>query len=245
MIRGVNLGDRPIIFVNNRSCDFISNSYDTTDGRLQTVLCKLPAAVVNTSSPLASNYTTQVVGVRVQNSLLPGLINEVFSLQYAVAPPVPDQPIVTNIGANKVDLVWSPPGTVKDHMTVTGYKIMWFQPKYRSMPSNCTVGNVTVTSIRGLQPGTEYVFAIAAVTEGLDSANLPTDLYGRRDLLPPNQAKIGEFSIFTNITATLPFDFDFNFFSANQTHNASSATKTSHLGPTGSHSVPILYILCE
>jgi hypothetical protein len=31
-------------------------------------------------------------------------------LAYRVAPPVPHRPVVTNIGAHKVDLVWTPPG---------------------------------------------------------------------------------------------------------------------------------------
>ena len=34
-------------------------------------------------------------------------------------------------------------------------------------------------SVFGLQPGTEYVFSIAAVTEGREYANAATDLYGR------------------------------------------------------------------
>lgn len=41
---------------------------------------------------------------------------------------------------NRVDLVWSPPGTEFDHLTVTGYKIIWFQPEFRTRVSNVTVG---------------------------------------------------------------------------------------------------------
>lgn len=74
---------------------------------------------------------------------------------------------MTNIGAHRVDLTWAPPNVSElMQMTVTGYKILWFQPLFRSMVSNLTVGNVTTTSIRGLQPATEYVFAIAAISEG-------------------------------------------------------------------------------
>ena len=118
-------------------------------------------------------------------------------------------------------------------MITTGYKILWFQPKFRSQVSNITVGNVTTTSIRGLTPGTEYVFSIAGIAEGATvekSANLPTDLYGRRD--PTPNAMIGIFSSFTNVTGTLLNDFDFSFFNANQTLNASSITVATY-GPTG------------
>jgi hypothetical protein len=85
--------------------------------------------------------------------------------------------------------------------------------------------------VRGLQPGTEYVFAIAAIAEGREYANAPTDLYGRRE--PSAEAYVGEFSGFTNITGTLAFDFDFKFFSANGTLNHTGAGQIDSLGPTG------------
>lgn len=75
--------------------------------------------------------------------------------------------VVTNIGARRMDLVWSPPlNNEFESMTVTGYKILWFQPQFRSRINNITVGNITTTSVRGLEPATEYVFAIAAISEG-------------------------------------------------------------------------------
>ena len=90
---------------------------------------------------------------------------------------------------------------------------------------------MTTTSVRGLQPATEYVFSIAALSEGREYANEATDLYGRRD--PSPSALLGTFSIYTNITATLAFDFDFSFFSANSTLNHTGATAVDSLGPTG------------
>jgi hypothetical protein len=65
------------------------------------------------------------------------------------------------------------------------------------------VGNVTTTSIRTLEPGTEYVFSIAAISEGAyneRSASKPTDLYGRRNHF---SGFLSNFSPYTNITATL------------------------------------------
>ena len=90
--------------------------------------------------------------------------------------------------------------------------MLWFQPQFRSRVSNLTVGNVTTTSIRGLQPNTEYSFAIAAISEGAHherAASLPTDLYGRRDHLP--EGLLGTFSITTNVTATTEWDFYLTF----------------------------------
>ena len=104
-------------------------------------------------------------------------------LAYRVAPPVPNRPVVTNIGAHKVDLVWEPPGILLsfrfclkanrlmpfhfpgdafDNMYVTGYKVLWFQPAFRSMVNNITLGNVTTTSIRNLEVrNVHYIFVIA------------------------------------------------------------------------------------
>jgi hypothetical protein len=69
-----------------------------------------------------------------------GLFHESSSLQYRTAPPVPVRPTLTNVAACRVDLVWTPPGDEFDQMTVTGYKILWFQPQFRSRVSNVTVG---------------------------------------------------------------------------------------------------------
>lgn len=223
-IEGINFGFHPNVYIGNKSCQVLSNQVSSIDGRIQQLICTLPSSEVRTG------YQR----VRVENGVHPGLFHDLpSSLSYRVAPPVPTRPMITNICANKVDLVWNVPGNEFDQMTVTGYKIIWFQPKFRVFVNNITVGNITTTSIRGLTPATEYVFAIAAVSEGVEYTNLPTDLYGRRDLV--SDAFIGEFSIFTNITATLLFDFDFNFFNGNSTLNHSSATVGNSLGPTGQY----------
>ena len=69
-----------------------------------------------------------------------GLFHDSPSLEYRTAPPVPARPVVTNVGACRVDLTWTPPGDEFHHMTVTGYKILWFQPEFRTRVSNLTVG---------------------------------------------------------------------------------------------------------
>jgi hypothetical protein len=57
-----------------------------------------------------------------------------------VAPPVPARPVVTNGGACRVDLTGEPPGDAFEQLTVTGYKVLWFQPEFRTRVSNLTVG---------------------------------------------------------------------------------------------------------
>mmetsp|Transcript_14047 Transcript_14047/g.30832 ORF Transcript_14047/g.30832 Transcript_14047/m.30832 type:complete len:963 (-) Transcript_14047:82-2970(-) len=222
LIEGINLGLHPTVHVGERSCVVTDVRVRTPEGRVQQISCTLPPGT-GAQGPQR---------VRVSNGLHPGLLHDVPSLSYRCAPPVPDRPAVTNIGARRVDLVWSPPASELDHLAVTGYKVLWFQPAFRTRVSNMTVGNVTTTSVRGLEPGTEYVFAIAAVSEGASWANAPTDLYGRRDFSP--SVSVGEFSGFTNATGTLPFDFDFSLFSANATLNHTGTTANS-LGPTGQY----------
>lgn len=221
-IDGINFGSSPLVTVNGRACPVLSMAAAEEGGRVQSLVCRLPTG----NSGLSI--------VRVQNGILPGIFQEVPFLSYRTAPPVPLVPIITNIASCKIDLVWSPPGDMFDNMAVTGYKVLWFRPQFRSRVNNMTIGNVTTTSVRGLRPGTEYVFAIAAMSEGAfheQAALLPTDLYGRRDA--SINAFIGGFSTYTNITATLQYDFNFTFFNANTTLNSSSATLSLSNGPTG------------
>lgn len=220
-VEGQNFGRAARVFVDGNECPVKSHGLGHEGGRVESLVCVLP--------PGASG--TKVV--RVENGVNPGLFQEVPSLQYRVAPPVMAAPIVTNIGACRVDLVWTPPGDVFSNMMTTGYKILWFRPKFSAFISNLTVGNVTTTSVRGLLPGTEYVFAIAPMAEGAfeGSAVLPTDLYGRR--APTPTALIGTFSTYTNVTGTAQYDFEFAGFSANITTNSSNATFSQSLGPTG------------
>lgn len=219
-IEGINFGSSPVVWIGSSKCDVLSVAYSAIEGRRQQITCRLPPS--NTSGP---------VRVRVQSGTHAALFYDFPGLSYRVAPPVPSRPVVTNLGAFKVDLIWQPPVDVFAAMTVTGYKIIYFPAAFPHFPSNLTVGNVTTTSVRGLRPATEYIFAIAAVAEGSEAAALPTDLYGRRDLLP--HAFVGEFSTYTNATGTLAHDFSFSFFNANQTLNNSGVSSVFTDGPTG------------
>eukprot|EP01033_Poteriospumella_lacustris_P010559 gene10559-7511_t len=224
-IEGENLGANPRVYVGGRTCPIVQNLYNEDTGRIQELLCRLPAS--DKPGPTV---------VRIENGQHPQLFFELPALSYRVAPSVPKPPTITNFAARKVDLVWEAPGDAFMQMTVTGYKLIWFQPTHPSFVSNITVGNITTTSIRGLQPGTEYVFAVAAIAEGHDKAALPTDLYGRRDHFSledgTGDGLLGGFSDYTNVTGTLENDFKFQFFNSNQSLNNSYQSRNSD-GPTG------------
>jgi hypothetical protein len=137
-IDGINFGSRARVYIDQNEC-LVTSFSRSLNGRVETIKCTLPRG----NSPGEKR-------LRVENGILPGLFQETHnSFSYRMAPPIPDRPIVTNIGAYKVDLVWTPPGNEFDNMVVTGYKILWFRPQYPSRISNITVGNVTTTSIRG------------------------------------------------------------------------------------------------
>jgi hypothetical protein len=224
-ITGYDFGEHSNVYIDSKPCPLIQQ-YQGVDGRLyDTITCKLPSATV--AGP---------VYVRVENGRYPGLSSEAAYLSYRTSPPpFADPPVISNLAASKVDLSWSPPGDETDHLSITGYKILWYQPEYPEKISNCTVGNVTITTIRGLEANTAYVFAIAAVAEGaypVSFANLPTDLYGRRELA--SHAVIGMFSQASDAVYTLAYDLNFDFFNANSTLNGSAVSYAMNtMGPTG------------
>lgn len=207
-VQGLYFGPKAIVLIAGKEC---AKQSFATNGVIETITCITP--------PGQPGQQT----LRVQNGNLPGLFQDVPFYSYRNAPPVQLTPVVTNVGAYRVDLVWAPPATTPlDHMMTTGYKILWFQPRFPQRISNLTVGNVTTTSVRGLQPATEYIFSVAPMAEGAfleQSATLETDLYGRRQ--PVDGALIGTFSPYTNVTATLLYDFDFGIFNSNATQNSS------------------------
>lgn len=235
-VDGVNLGTSPRVFIDDNECHVTMVGSDFEEGsREGYVLCTLPPSTYYQSGLDISVEDIQPSVVRVESSTLPGLFENRPYFTYRKATPAPSRPVITNIGARRVDLVWTPPGDVFDTMSTTGYKIIWFQAKYRTRVSNVTVGNVTTTSIKGLEPSTSYVFGVSALCEGAseNAAILPTDLYGRRSARKGSIAS--PVSIFTNITATLANDFDFVWFDGNMTLNNSGATYSNSNGPTGQY----------
>lgn len=236
-ISGHNFGGHERVFIGSNECPVISRvdiGGPKGEGRevVSEIQCALP--------PAASTSTSLLSTVRVQSGVLPKLFDDFEGLQYAKYPQRPSVPLVTNVGTCRMDLVWSAPLDALDAMIVTGYVITWRTNSSSPAEYSMTVGNVTTTSIRGLTPATLYSFAVAAVSEGtaqFNSAGLPVDLYGRRSHTAG--ALVSAFSPYTHEIATLPYDFNFPFFNAEQTldlgvsrvPNISAAP--SSVGPTG------------
>jgi hypothetical protein len=222
-VHGIDFGNNPDIFVNGSKCEYLSQIFTTPGGRESTVRCKLLESISGGFSLL-----------RIQDSIHPGLFYESDRLlSYRIPPPQPMPPHVINIRARALDLCWSPPvGPINDpfygSLITTAYIIMWYPLISPIKISNMTVGNITCTTVRGLSSNTDYSFAISAVAEGGAvemAANLPIDLYGRRDLLP--YAEISDPSLWTNATRTSLFDIQYKPSCTNSSNYQESILNSS------------------
>lgn len=145
---------------------------------------------------------------------------------HRVPPQIPNPPLLSNIGSTRIDIAWESPGSAFQQMTVTGYiiSVTTNSPAYlHSKTFIMTVTNITQTSIRHLEPNTTYSITIAALSEGISpisAVQLPTDLYGRREMLTTSMLS----SAYSNssIITTLLYDFDFPMFTVQNTLNQDS-----------------------
>ena len=181
------------------------------------------------------------VAVTVTNGALPGLADTKPYLSYAVPPPPPLAPTVSNVAARSMDLSWTPPVDFWDAVTVTGYVIVRrVEGTVVAFGHPVYVGNVTTTTLIDLEPDTSYEFRIAAMNEdqvnvggGLTDPKmewLQLDLYGRRPAVAG--ALVGDFSNASIPTATLVRDFAFLRFDANATLAHGAVDKRTTEGPT-------------
>jgi hypothetical protein len=198
------------------------------------------------SYPARERRFYQELPVRVTNGQLAQLHDEVKYLSYSVRPPAPPSvPTISNLCAHSIDLAWQPPVDYWDAITVTGYLVEVRvggrdgrdhnpadSPHWGWQPW-VMFGNITATTIVGLQPDVEYEWRVSSVSEDMVHSDewRHLDLYGRRAMLPG--ALVGPPSPPTNLTATLFNDLHFTHFDANQTLNHSSTDKRSTLGPSG------------
>lgn len=205
--------------------------------------CELPVAFGD------ADYVS--AEVKVARADVPEIYDAVPYLSYMTRPPKLDAPTMSNVAARSIDLSWRPPPSLWDAVCVTGYIVTWRLindlPPGAAIYSrqhddaiaggkggNITLGNVTTTTVIGLEPQQTYSFSVAAVVEDrwADAAAIDTvDLYGRRPLL--NGALVGPRSAFTNFTATLSYDIDIPYFDANTTLDHGAADLRRTLGPTG------------
>jgi hypothetical protein len=121
--------------------------------------------------------------VRVQLGSLPGLFDQVPALAYASPISTPLQtPLISNVATHALDVNWKPPSSFWDAMTVSGYRVSWKRCQDAAfLPINAVVvGNVTHTTLIGLEASTGYQVQVAPLTEG-GQREVPSsiDLYGR------------------------------------------------------------------
>ena len=188
-----------------------------------------PQSKLTCTTPAMTNFEDSFV--HVLNGKLPGLNDSVPFFQYARHPPAPTISNFTNNAARSIDLTWKPGGSIWDAMTATGYIIYWRQSGVADSAGEMTVGNVTTTTVRGLNPDTVYEFSISAISENQNDPEWEAlDKYGRRNLLP--EGLIGGKSAPMN-SSTLAYDLHFTRFDANATLSHGAEAKFSSTGPTG------------
>ena len=206
------------------------------------------------------------VPVTVTNGKLPGLSGTQQYFSYARAPPECPKPSVSNVAAKSFDISWLPPVDYWDALTVTGYSIKverLVHPTTGRLGRThfVTVGNVSKTTLVGLESDSIYRVAVSGLTEDQDvtacnpeyadkhcrsagsTAGTRTgrqwqqlDLYGRRP--PVTGALFGAYSPWTDIVWTRNLDFRFDGFDANSTllpQTGGAVDNRTIEGPTGNH----------
>lgn len=181
--------------------------------------------------------------VNIANGNMPGLQDARPYLSYIVPPFQTRQPRVSNIAARSVHLNWLASDDWWDSLTITGF---WIQRRYATDTSSdfrsqwewtdwhgdVVTGNVTVTTVLGLEAGTEYELRIAPLAEDqvFSETWQELDLYGQRPPVPDYVR--GNFSEPVSFK-TLPNDFNFEAFDANATLDHGAWDKRNSSGQIG------------
>ncbi|RLN55606.1 hypothetical protein BBJ29_002411 [Phytophthora kernoviae] len=115
--------------------------------------CRLPAA----STQWLTNPAYPSI-IRVHNGQLLQLFDEVPLLSYAAPVNAPSPPVISNVATHAIDVNWKAPDNVWESMTVTGYRVAWKRcvDANFSLDNTVVVGNVTSTTLIGLESSTSY-----------------------------------------------------------------------------------------
>ncbi len=116
-------------------------------------------------------------------------------------------------------------------MTCTGYSLKWRRATSKRWEHSTVVGNVSTSTIGGLDLNTLYIFGVSALNENQTDSSWwdDLDLYGRRNSL--EDALEGPI---TEVQGqTLIADVSFQQFNANVTINHGPRIKDTSIGPTG------------
>jgi hypothetical protein len=210
------------VFIGGNPCTDVLHDENEPQSKLT---CVTP---VRTDGDYSDEAMRDVV---IRHGKLPGLNDTVPFFSYAKPAPVPSTPTASNVAASSLDISWSPGGDIWDHMTVTGYEVVWREASSTTWDNKMVVGNVTTTTIIALSPGTDYIVAIsAAVEDQNDDEWEALDKYGRRALL--ENGLLGDKTPEVAVT-TLAKDFDFTAFTAASTLDQGAAQAGATVGPTG------------
>ena len=239
-IEGANLGEggrhgfgaRSQVFIDGEPCLNVTHDPDQEQQALSCISPALSRELDSYSSLIASPSLVQL-----RNGILPGLIDEKAYFSYAKGPPSPINVKVFNVASRSVDVSWAPGGSVLNHMVVTGYLVRWrgedTRDEERASATSgwrkMILGNVTMSTVRGLKPSSRYHVVISALAE--DQHNWAVlDHYGRKA-----QALDGALEGLSSTiqVQTLSFDLQFRWFDANATLNHGPIDKRSNVGPTG------------
>ena len=179
--------------------------------------------------------------VEVRNGALNGLTDGKPYFTYAKAPPPPSYVTASNAASHAIDVAWAPGGDEwSQNLITTGYVLRYSRATHSSPLdwNEMLVGNITKTTIRGVEPNSLYYVSIAGLagnqaTEGWWK-NL--DSYGR---LQDNSILSAEIDralegLNTTVTAhTLADDINFESFDVNLTQSHGPIDSSSSIGPSG------------
>ena len=177
--------------------------------------------------------------VQVKNGALPGLADGKRYFIYAKAPPPPIHVASSNAASHAIDIAWTPGGSEwSQNMIITGYVLRWRTDKSSSSDwSEMVVGNVTKTTIRGLQANSRYYIVIAGLAGDQEKTGWwkDLDLYGRvQDTTILSEMGRALEGLNNTISVhTLADDISFDSFDANKTQNHGAIDPGRSIDPRG------------
>ena len=233
----LGIGSPGHVFIAGKPCVNVTHDVNHSQQILTCISPPIDQDLQKSMGPLISPQSM----VEVRNGALPGLTDGKPYFTYAKAPPPPSYVTTSNAASHAIDVAWAPGGDEwSQNLVTTGY-VLRYSRATRSSPSDWNemiVGNITKTTIRGLEPNSLYYVSIAALAGNQEQEgwwkNL--DSYGR---LQDNSILSVEISralegLNTTVTAhTLADDINFESFDANLMQSHGPIDSSSSIGPSG------------
>ena len=233
----IGIGVPARVFIGGKPCVNVTHDVNHPQQILTCISPPMDQDLQKSMGPLISPQSM----VEVRNGALPGLTDGKPYFTYAKAPPSPSYVTTSNAASHAIDVAWAPGGDEwSQNLFTIGY-VLRYSRATRSSPSDWNemiVGNITKTTIRGLEPNSLYYVSLAALSGDQEREgwwkNL--DFYGR---VQDNSILSAEISralegLNTTVTAhTLADDISFESFDANLTQSHGPIDSSSSIGPSG------------